>query len=372
MKISGGIISQKSGESFQAITRSFHTNLSYVSGFYYTASNSTHGGVIQMREGVSDRQTIFSSEPLDRVYMLKGDNNTPGCLDVVILKNKFQSKRVPLSVINSLGFTSEVHQVLVGVEESNFSNYDTWLNGWDLVPSVDTIIADSWEAEFLISVNDRNFPESNLITSENMDVKDLESLMTGVYASASGALCTGKNSPGCPKAEGNKKQFGFIATTIARPDRGYGGTYNYFDPDNYISTSALIYSGDLFLQDQARYIIEQNGDNLCVGDVLKTGVCSYGQMLHHWEGIKPTYLALSGATQTGPNIFWTLSALQYAKNTRDINWLKNYMPTLRISAAFCFNLIDPNTHMILAPGVYYIFPSSKKYLSLSVTILFYV
>jgi hypothetical protein len=42
-----------------------------------------------------------------------------------------------------------------------------------------------------------------------------------------------------------------IATTIARPDRGYGGTYNYFDPDNFISLSAMIYSNDKYLQDQA-------------------------------------------------------------------------------------------------------------------------
>lgn len=45
-------------------------------------------------------------------------------------------------------------------------------------------------------------------------------------------------------------KLGQIATTIARPDRGYGGTYNYFDPDNFISMTALIYSGEPFLQEQ--------------------------------------------------------------------------------------------------------------------------
>ena len=38
----------------------------------------------------------------------------------------------------------------------------------------------------------------------------------------------------------------------------------------------------------------------------------YGQLPHHFVGVKPTFLALSGATQTGPNTFWTKSALQYA------------------------------------------------------------
>ena len=48
-----------------------------------------------------------------------------------------------------------------------------------------------------------------------------------------------------------------MATTIARPDRGYEGTYNYFDPDNYLTMSALIYSGEPYLQQQARAVIER-------------------------------------------------------------------------------------------------------------------
>ena len=47
-----------------------------------------------------------------------------------------------------------------------------------------------------LSVTDRNFPAAALTSESNMDDKDLESFMTGVYASASGALCTAKNSPG--------------------------------------------------------------------------------------------------------------------------------------------------------------------------------
>ena len=61
-----------------------------------------------------------------------------------------------------------------------------------------------------------------------------------------------------------------------------------------------------------------------------------GQLPHHFVGDKPAFLALSGATQTGPNTFWTKSALQYARNSGNLAWLKSYMPTLRASAAFCF------------------------------------
>lgn len=49
----------------------------------------------------------------------------------------------------------------------------------------------------------------------------------------------------CTRAgiQGKGEKLGQIATTIARSDRGYAGTYNYFDPDNFFSMTALIYSG---------------------------------------------------------------------------------------------------------------------------------
>ena len=33
-----------------------------------------------------------------------------------------------------------------------------------------------------------------------------------------------------------------------------------------------------------------------------------------------------------------------------MSWLKGYMATLRAAAAFCFDLIDDDTHLLLAPG----------------------
>jgi hypothetical protein len=75
-----------------------------------------------------------------------------------------------------------------------------------------------------------------------------------------------------------------------------------------------------------------------------------GQLPHHFVNDVPTYLALSGATQTGPNIFWTRTALRYAAITGDLEWLKDYLPVLRNASDFCFNLIDPDIKMINAPG----------------------
>ena len=86
-----------------------------------------------------------------------------------------------------------------------------------------------------ISPNNHNFPAGELTTTKpNLPTQDLAALMTGIYGSAPGCLCTFPNSPSCPGMEGEHQKLGQIATTVARGngDRGYAGTYNYFDPDN--------------------------------------------------------------------------------------------------------------------------------------------
>lgn len=154
---------------------------------------------------------------------------------------------------------------------------------------------DSWTTEMLLAPNNFNFPSFDISpTIDNLPQNDLEALMTGSYGTSPGCLCTYPNEvvPG--------KQISQIATTIARPDRGYSNTYNYFDPDNYISLTGLMYSGDNYFLEQARQVVERSGS------FLK----SNGQLPHHFEKDVPTYTALSGATQTGPNTFWTKTALQ--------------------------------------------------------------
>ena len=119
-----------------------------------------------------------------------------------------------------------------------------------------------------------------------------------------------------------------------------GNTYNYFDPDNWIGLTAMMYSGNPYLQEQARTVIERSG----------AFMKPTGQLPHHFEGVVPTYIALSGATQTGPNLFWMLTALRYAKESGNSVWLKNYMPTLRLSLKFLLDLLDPEHHLLYCPG----------------------
>jgi len=75
-----------------------------------------------------------------------------------------------------------------------------------------------------------------------------------------------------------------------------------------------------------------------------------GQLPHHFVGVEPTYQALSGETQTGPNVFWVLSCFNYAKTTGNVEWLKSYMPRLRNASAFLFDMIHPDFKLLKSPG----------------------
>lgn len=278
-------------------------------------------GVVQML-GADKAKTHFAGALAPRVYAMGGGTS------VDIRQTLSSAQTVVIS--NGYGTPSGLQEVLAGA----LSLADEWTDGWSHT-SADTLKAGTrWTTSVRLAPNNRNFPAGDLTTDANLDDRDLEAYMTGIYGSPVGCLCTYDNEV---KAGVRVAQ---IATTIARPDRGYGGTYNYFDPDNFIGLSAMIYSNNPYLQDQARLVIERSGA------FLKPN----GQLPHHFKEDVPQYLALSGETQTGPNIFWTKTALQYASASGDLAWLVNYMPSLRAAASFCFDLIDPDWHMIDAPG----------------------
>ena len=71
---------------------------------------------------------------------------------------------------------------------------------------------------------------------------------------------------------------------------------------SYISLSALLFSGDSYLQEQSRGVVERSGDFL-----LATG-----QLPHHFDGNTPVYIALSGATQVQYHLPRTARAVSLA------------------------------------------------------------
>jgi len=147
-----------------------------------------------------------------------------------------------------------------GEEIGQIETLEPLAGAWEKAPANATVPArvQRWSEAFVIAPNDRNFPTAKLTTGPNLPEKDLEALLTGIYGSSPGCLCTYDNEV----VEGMR--IAQISPTIARPDRGYSGTYNYFDPDNFISLSAMIYSGDEYLQRQARDVLMRSGDFLKV------------------------------------------------------------------------------------------------------------
>jgi len=302
-----------------------------------------------------------SKDTLDRLYALggigesrcnsccdidlgKGHTDCPmggslgeaGNTSVSVRRGKFQSQGVVLlnSASGGLFGHSGFQEILAG----SLPEQDVWTSGWSSVGATQILSGLQWNASYEIAPNNFDFPAQgpfgDLSTEGNIEDKDLQAMLTGIYGSPVGQLCTHDNGV----VLGHR--VGQMATTIARPDYGYGGLYNFFDPDNYISVSAMLFSGDPYLQEQVRVVIERNGDFMN----------HKGQLPHHFQNTEPTFQAISGETQTGPNVFWILSCFMYAKTTGNLAWLKEYMPTLRNASAFLFDMIQPQTNLLKSPG----------------------
>jgi hypothetical protein len=53
---------------------------------------------------------------------------------------------------------------------------------------------------------------------------------------------------------------------------------------------------------------------------------------------------------TGPNIFFALACINYAKETGDVAWLQAWMPRLRLVAAYLLSMLDGATALASVPG----------------------
>eukprot|EP01065_Artemidia_motanka_P009197 TRINITY_DN14698_c0_g1_i1.p1 TRINITY_DN14698_c0_g1~~TRINITY_DN14698_c0_g1_i1.p1 ORF type:complete len:961 (+),score=323.32 TRINITY_DN14698_c0_g1_i1:61-2883(+) len=291
-------------------------------------------GVVQMKERTGSHW-YGSSDTLPRLYALGGsggEGNTAGNMSVAVTRGGGAAAVVLWS--DDKAPFSGLQEVLAG---SPPSPADTW-SDWGSAKASTIPAGTKWQLTTRIAPNNRDFPAQgpagDVTAKANIPDADLQALLTGVYASPVGQLCTHDNGV----AKG--KRVGQMATTIARPSYGYSDNYNFFDPDNYISTAALLYSGDSYLQQQVRTVLERNGDF----------INDKGQLPHHFRGVEPQYQALSGETQTGPNVFWILSCFNYAKVTGDLGWLSGYMPKLRTASAFLYDMINPAFGLLNAPG----------------------
>eukprot|EP00475_Leptophrys_vorax_P033523 TRINITY_DN527_c0_g1_i1.p1 TRINITY_DN527_c0_g1~~TRINITY_DN527_c0_g1_i1.p1 ORF type:complete len:787 (+),score=222.04 TRINITY_DN527_c0_g1_i1:101-2461(+) len=316
--------------SLQAIRRQWEMSPASIYAWFKT-------GVVQMKAANSGQGFYPSNDPIQRVYGLGGpDYDVAGdaSFDIIPDYGSTDLQTVLMNTNSGSPFWSGFQEILAGGIGDDKSILDHWGNPWGSVATSQVSANLTWRHKLEVGVNNLDFPVAKLSFGDNLARDDLHAVMTGIYASPVGCLCTHVN-----EVE-DGQQVAQIATTPARPDRGYQGTYNFFDPDNYFSITAMLWSNEPYLQQQARMVLERSGQ------FLKPT----GQLPHHFDGVTPVYQALSGEIQTGPNVFWILSCFNYAKATQDYAWLKNYMPNLRLASNFLFASIDPVIGLANVPG----------------------
>jgi hypothetical protein len=285
----------------------------------YLAPTSVYGlfhrGVEQM---MNSAQPYFASDdPVHRVYTLGGGGS-------VDLTNITGQRQTVLLDASSGNWRSGLQQVLTG----RYPVADAWdSSGWGQSAGTTVETGEQFTTSADIAVNDFDFPVGTLAADNGLPFDDLRAIYTATYGTTVGAL----DSYALP---------GETGVTIAHPTRAYDPGHNFYDPDTWMSVSSLVYSGDPYLQNEARKLIETSGAKMLPS----------GQIPHHFNGSEPVYVALSGATQTGPNIFWISAALQYAKATGDMDWLRAHVPDIERALKFLTDRYNPALQLVQAPG----------------------
>ncbi|GGL05443.1 hypothetical protein GCM10007382_26640 [Salinibacterium xinjiangense] len=105
---------------------------------------------------------------------------------------------------------------------------------------------------------------------------------------------------------------GSVYPTLKLPEREYWSLNTFFDPDSWSVLNCLSFSGDGYLVNQARLVLDR----------VRSDITADGVVPHHYDSHKPVYLAISGATQPGPNIFFCLAVLDHVAATGDRDYLR--------------------------------------------------
>eukprot|EP00823_Brevimastigomonas_motovehiculus_P007103 TRINITY_DN6119_c0_g1_i1.p1 TRINITY_DN6119_c0_g1~~TRINITY_DN6119_c0_g1_i1.p1 ORF type:complete len:776 (-),score=183.55 TRINITY_DN6119_c0_g1_i1:243-2570(-) len=292
---------------------------------YFMASHSIYA---QFNKGVEQKmnslELLFGThEPLYRVYGLGGGV----AFDFFPLNEQSTiTHRVLMNSAVLEPFRSGIQEVLVG----RYPTTNEWDNkGWVAAKTQTLTGSEEWKTAMSLTPNQYDFPAGLVVLPDEIDMplEHIRAMYTGAFGSPAGSLV----SYSFPSQ---------ISPTIAHPGHSYSNLFNFFDPDSFLSISALAYMGDSYLMNECRKLLERNMDS-----ALPTG-----QLPHHFIGVDPTYVAISGATQTGPNIFWLDAALQYLRLSGDIEWLKTHYARISLILDFLSGFYDPNFSMINAPG----------------------
>lgn len=297
-------------QSIKAIKISSYLQQWCIMGFY-------QNGVVQY---VQDGAKYFSStNSLKTFYTM---DNTNGSLAIV-----------PVSTPNVVesNLVSDASLFKTGLEQVMDGSYpvkNSWnTSGWGSASNINVTAGTTYTANYDIFPNKYAFPTHTVKAGTNMDFDNPRAFYTAVYGSAAGCL-------------GSYLQNGSAYPTLACPGRAYGELYTFFDPDSWSTVATLSFSGDPYLENEARKILE----------LSESYLKSDGQIPHHFDAGTPVYVAISGASQTGPNIFWLLGAVDYVTGTGNTAWLNGHYGNLKKAADWILGFYDANRKLLKVNG----------------------
>jgi len=282
-------------------------------------------GVVQYIAGQD--QSFTSHEPLQVFYTIDRDNGS------IAIKPETPSQIAETTLVS----TESPHTsgIALHLGRSN-ATVDQWASLTSEHPIFASSIADRPHIfNFFLYANDLPFPayrSENKITGEDgTEDRDSDAYFTAVYGSAAGVL-------------GSYAEGGSGYPTLSTPKRSYGTGFDFFDPDAWEIVTPLSYSGDPLLQNEARKILERS----------EAGMLPDGQVPHHFQNGVPVYLSIAKSKQTGPNLFWTLAALEYASATGNEAWLRAHYSHLQIATEWILRQFDPDEQLLKVEGPLFI------------------
>ena len=282
-------------------------------------------GNMQRIEGLS--QAFCSHSPLHVFYTMDREN---GSISIV--------PQQPDAILESNLFSGTVSQwgsSECGLDQV-FCGTSNILDSW--VPLKNIHPAGSGKpprrsivTAFRVYASDMAFPVHTLPPEITMEFNDLAALYTTIYGSSAGIM-------------GSYQIPGSAYPNLATPGRPYGDGNSFFDPDAWETVSALSYSGDPLLARLARQVVERSGKYMT----------HEGQIPHNFNGKVPTDIAISGATQSGPNVFWAMACMDYALGTGDEPWLKSHYPLIKKAVEWLLARYDPKVKLVKFTGSLFI------------------
>ncbi len=292
--------------SLKALTFSVMTPQWFLAGLF-------ERGVVQQ---VKHTESVFaSSDPLGVFYTIGHNQGSVAVVPVT---------RATQTILSRNADQTGVQFVLAG----KFSLEDTWVaNDWSEATLQSFEAGASFTTEFDLYANNLPFPTHTLEQMTLPTAEDTRTHLTNLYAVQVGCL-------------GSYQIPGSAYPTIAQPNRTYGNHHTFFDPDAWSLVAALSYSGDAYLEHQARQVLE----------LALSGMTATGQIPHHFTDTQPTFVALSGAPQTGPNIFWSLAVVDYVSATGDLTWLRRNWVYLRRATAWVLEHYNPDKNLLCVSG----------------------